>query len=152
MQFTPATQARDRGFQPLKRAPGQYFTTKTEINSEDSLSIEITSQPGDTTPSISSQKLSGRIYPCFGVSSSENGAAACNGVKSGSWTKRERERFIEATKMWRTDWQKVADYVGTRNPKQVRWHANELRKKACHNIHSVPADLFEFLIPSRDIW
>ena len=152
MQFTPATHARDRGFQPLRRTPGPHFTSKTDlINSEDSLSIEITSQPGDTTPSISSQKLSGTIITGFGISS-EKASAACNGVKSGSWTKRERERFIEATKMWRTDWQKVSDYVGTRNPKQVRWHANELRKKACHNINSVPADLFEFLIPSRDVW
>ena len=54
--------------------------------------------------------------------------------------------------MWRNDWQRVADYVGTRNPKQIRWHANELRKKAANNIKSVPADLYEFLIPSRDIW
>ena len=42
--------------------------------------------------------------------------------------------------------------MGTRNAKQVRWHANELRKKASKNPESVPDDLLEYLIPTRDIW
>lgn len=45
--------------------------------------------------------------------------------KNGLWTKEEQQKFLEALEIHGNLWLKVANYVGTRNPAQVRSHAQK---------------------------
>ena len=73
-------------------------------------------------------------------------------IQRGLWSQSEHQRFYEGTRLYRNDWVRVSNFVGTRIPKQIRWHANELRKKAKCNPESVSKELIELLTPERDAW
>uniref|UniRef100_A0A7S2ZC08 HTH myb-type domain-containing protein n=1 Tax=Rhodosorus marinus TaxID=101924 RepID=A0A7S2ZC08_9RHOD len=57
-----------------------------------------------------------------GVASGKNAAKA----QSRYWTRDEHERFLSAVELYGSrDVRSIADYVGTRNPTQVRTHAQK---------------------------
>jgi len=49
--------------------------------------------------------------------------------ESRYWTKEEREKFYVALKMFGTDFEAIAAFVGTRNSTQVRTHAQKYYAK-----------------------
>ncbi|KAH9328758.1 hypothetical protein KI387_000866, partial [Taxus chinensis] len=49
--------------------------------------------------------------------------------ESRYWTKEEHERFNYGLKMFGTDFEAIANYVGTRNSTQVRTHAQKYYAK-----------------------
>ncbi|GLD92315.1 hypothetical protein PINS_up000848 [Pythium insidiosum] len=61
------------------------------------------------------------------VSPSSSTKASSN---SNTWTEDEHARFLTAMKLYpRGPWRKVAEYVGTRTPRQTRTHGQKYRQK-----------------------
>lgn len=55
----------------------------------------------------------------------ENADKINNEGNAGRWSKHEHKRFLEALSLYKKDWKKVQQYVGTRTTTQVRSHAQK---------------------------
>ncbi|CAG9329795.1 unnamed protein product [Blepharisma stoltei] len=45
--------------------------------------------------------------------------------RTGRWTLKEHEDFMRGVSFYGKDWKKIADFLGTRTPVQVRSHAQK---------------------------
>ena len=78
--------------------------------------------------------------------------------KIGRWTQEEHKSFIEAVNTYGKNWRKVANHIGTRNPTQVRSHAQKhfLREHAKRTLkdkareHYIKASMSELKIEKID--
>ena len=67
------------------------------------------------------------------------GSSAGEQPTNGRWSAHEHTMFLEALNLHGREWKKVADYIQTRNPAQIRSHAQKyfakLEKESAKGIH-----------------
>jgi SHAQKYF class myb-like DNA-binding protein len=54
---------------------------------------------------------------------------ASKGILNGRWTLEEHKKFIFRVFEWGGNWKKITEFIGTRNPYQVRSHCQKFFKK-----------------------
>lgn len=60
-----------------------------------------------------------------------NSDTELNKLNTGKWSDEERCLFLKGVLIYKKDWGKLSDYIKTRNPPQIRSHAQKLIKQFC---------------------
>jgi len=98
----PYMQADFSGFEDLKYFQNEIFHPNEQIEI-----MKAQDEQGEVSLPVETKKVSENRY----------------------WTKEEREKFHVALKMFGTDFEAIAAFVGTRNSTQVRTHAQKYYAK-----------------------